>query len=71
MSRDLVHGAELIKIDEKTDKSESLEVKLEDIMDPDEDAPFDQLTVRDIAAILLAKPVSKKKWLNKIINSKS
>ena len=38
-----------------------------DLMNPDTDAPFDQLTVRDIAAILLKKPVSNKQWLNKLI----
>jgi len=39
----------------------------DEIMDPDEDAPLDQVTIRDLAAILLKKPVSRKKWLNQII----
>jgi hypothetical protein len=38
-----------------------------DIMDPDQDCPIDQMTVRDLAAILLKKPVSKKKWLNDLV----
>lgn len=42
----------------------------DEIMDPDEDCPFDQMTVRDLAAIMLNKPVSRKKWLNKIITEK-
>jgi hypothetical protein len=33
------------------------------------DAPLDQVTIRDLAAIMLKKPVSNKKWLNDIINS--
>ena len=38
-----------------------------DLIDPDIDAQFEQLTIRDLAAILLKKPVSNKKWLNKLI----
>lgn len=38
-----------------------------EIMDPDQDCPLDQMTVRDLAAILLKKPVSKKKWLNDLV----
>ena len=38
-----------------------------DIPNPDEDAPFSELTIRDLAAILTGKPVSHKNWLNKII----
>jgi hypothetical protein len=37
------------------------------IGDPDEDPPLSELTIRDIAAILLEKPCSRKPWLNKII----
>ena len=40
------------------------------LMNPDEDLPLDQLTIRDLAALLLKKPVSKKVWLNQIINKK-
>jgi len=40
------------------------------LMNPDEDLPLDQLTIRDLAALLLNKPVSKKIWLNQIINKK-
>jgi hypothetical protein len=36
----------------------------------DLDLPFDQLTIRDLAAILLKKPVSMKPWLNEIIKTK-
>lgn len=35
-----------------------------------DDCPFDQVTLRDIAALLLRKPVSRKEWLNKIIIGK-
>ena len=34
-----------------------------------EDAHYSEMTVRDLAAILLKSPVSNKKWLNNIINS--
>lgn len=38
------------------------------IPDPNEDAPFSELMIRDIAAILWKKPVSQKAWLNNLIN---
>jgi len=39
------------------------------LIDPDEDMPLDQMTMRDFAAIVLVEPVSKKEWLNKIIKN--
>jgi hypothetical protein len=33
----------------------------------DDDAPLSELTIRDLAAILLREPVSKKEWLNNLI----
>jgi hypothetical protein len=41
-----------------------------DMPDPDQDLPIDQLTIRDLAAILTGKPVSMKPWLNEIVKSK-
>lgn len=41
----------------------------DEIMDPDEDCSLDRITLRDLAAIMLNKPVSRKKWLNQIIKS--
>ena len=38
-----------------------------ELPDPDLDLPIDQLTIRDLAAILTGKPVSMKSWLNEII----
>jgi hypothetical protein len=38
--------------------------------DPDTDPPINDMTIRDLAAIILGKPVSNKEWLNKIIKSK-
>lgn len=35
-----------------------------------EDAPLSDLTVRDLAAIMLKKPVSNKQWLNNLVKSK-
>tara|TARA_R110002074_G_scaffold114748_2_gene245300 strand:- start:3577 stop:4089 length:513 start_codon:yes stop_codon:yes gene_type:complete len=48
---------------------EKLEIKEFNLTDPDEDMPMDQMTMRDLAALLLKKPVSKKKWLNEIIKN--
>ena len=38
-----------------------------DLVDANTDLPLDQLTIRDLAAILLKRPVSQKPWLNEII----
>ena len=38
-----------------------------DIINPDEDCPMENITLRDWAAILLKAPVSRKEWLNKLI----
>lgn len=37
--------------------------------DPNLDLPLNNMTIRDLAAILLKKPCSQKKWLNDIITS--
>lgn len=66
--RYLVPVSELIKV--QVPKAESKELdkkKFEDLMDPDADSPLDQMTMRDIAAIFLKNPCSKKEWLNEII----
>ena len=60
----------LIKYPEKVETPKSTKIQTTmnfDLMDPNTDAPFDQLTIRDLAAILLKKPVSNKDWLNKLI----
>ncbi len=36
----------------------------------DKESPITEMTIRDFAAIILKKPVSKKEWLNEIIKSK-
>jgi hypothetical protein len=38
--------------------------------DPEKDPLISELTIRDLAAILLQKPVSNKEWLNIIIKNK-
>jgi hypothetical protein len=38
--------------------------------DPSTDPPINEMTIRDLAAIMLNKPVSNKQWLNDIIKSK-
>lgn len=39
----------------------------DEIPNPNEDPLIEQMTIRDLAAILLKKPVSRKKWLNEIV----
>lgn len=47
-------------------KQSTLELDF-DIINPDEDCPVENITLRDLAAIYLKAPVSRKEWLNKII----
>ena len=68
--RYLVPVSELIKIEVEKAEQTSLFPDFDEIMDPDSDAPLNQITLRDLAAILLKKPVSNKKWLNDLIKSK-
>jgi hypothetical protein len=66
--RYLIPVAELIPVVIPSSKSEAVAFDdFADIMDPDQDCPIDQMTIRDLAAILLKKPVSKKKWLNDLV----
>lgn len=69
--RYLVPISELVKIEfDVQDNTETgVFPNFEEIMDPDLDSPISQLTIRDVAAILLKKPVSHKAWLNEIIKS--
>jgi hypothetical protein len=51
------------------------EVKLKPALDfslpnPETDPPINDMTIRDLAAIILGKPVSNKEWLNQIIKTK-
>jgi|688.fasta_scaffold160700_2 hypothetical protein len=72
--RYLIPVSELIKVMAEPKKTEPTKTEVEGlfpdfdgIMDADLDAPLSSLTVRDLAAILLQKPVSNKKWLNDLI----
>lgn len=58
----------IIKKYKKDTNSAPLEVKL-NVADPDTDLPLDQLTIRDIAAIVWKKPISNKKFINNLINN--
>jgi len=55
----------LIPISELEVVSKSEEFELNN---PDEDLPLDQLTIRDLIAILYKRPISKKKFVNFLIN---
>lgn len=43
--------------------------KVFDLPDNATDLPFDQMTMRDFAAIMLKKPVSHKDWLNRLVEN--
>lgn len=52
------------------EKIKTTEVKTEfdfGLPNVDQDPPLNEMTIRDLAAILLRKPVSKKEWLNDLI----
>lgn len=66
--RYLIPVEELVKVKSYIQKEEK-ELDLEDLPDPNVDLPLDQMTIRDLAAILLKKPISKRPWLNEIIKS--
>lgn len=69
--RYLIPVSELVKIEIEKEETPTTSMfpDFDEIMDPDGDAPFNQITLRDLAAIMLKKPVSHKKWLNDIIKS--
>jgi len=50
-----------------TKPAQNVEFDIEEIPNPNEDPLISDMTIRDLAAILLKKPVSRKKWLNEII----
>jgi hypothetical protein len=57
----------------KGEKIKVSEVKTEfdfGLPDVDQDPPLNEITIRDLAAILLQRPVSKKEWLNTLIKQK-
>lgn len=71
--RYLIPTGELVMVKNYSKNEVEAPVKIEDpveIPDPNTDAPLDQMTMRDVAALLLRRPVSRKMWLNDIINNK-
>jgi len=69
--RYLVKVSELILIKEPIKTAAAIDtVLLLNLPNPEVDLPFDQLTVRDLACIMLNKPMSTKQWLNEIIKAK-
>lgn len=73
--RHLVPTGELKVINDiKTRKPKEVkkivEIKDFGLMNPDEDCTLSNITLKDIAALWLKKPVSDKQWLNKIIKNK-
>jgi hypothetical protein len=72
--RYLIPVSELITIkpekiitEKRNPENKDLFPDFDDMLDPDTDAPLSAMTVRDLAAIMLKKPVSNKKWLNNLI----
>lgn len=66
--RYLIPVSELIKV---TPPKKAIS-KQTDFFDDDfdmqgDDAPFSEMTIRDLAAILMREPISKKEWLNNLI----
>lgn len=49
-------------------KDHSEFLNFEDLPDPDDDAPLNKMTMRDKCAIEWKLPVSRKPWLNELIN---
>jgi hypothetical protein len=69
--RYLVPIEELIKIPKFVPVTSQEQTKLEfEIDDPETDLPISQLTIRDLAAILLQHPCSRKTWLNELVSKK-
>ena len=71
--RYLVPVSELVKIEieqQEIGGQAGLFPDFDEIMDPDTDAPISQMTIRDLAAILMSRPVSNKKWLNDLIDKR-
>jgi hypothetical protein len=57
----------LVKMPEKKEALIPDQVDLNITVDPDQDQPMEQMTIRDYAAIHMKLPVSRKPWLNEII----
>jgi hypothetical protein len=53
--------------DKKKASSKPLQLEFDVDEESSDDALISDMTIRDLAAILLKKPVSKKQWLNKLI----
>lgn len=57
----------MINTTKETTKKPALDFSLPN---PETDPPINEMTIRDLAAIMLNKPVSNKEWLNNIIKNK-
>ena len=57
---------------EKVEEKPKQEIVMEDfdLPNPELDPHINEMTIRDLAAIMLNKPVSNKEWLNQIIKHK-
>lgn len=65
----LIPASELVKVDYTAEpEKETAFPDFKEFSDSANDASIKDLTVRDLAAIMLRKPVSNKEWLNEIIN---
>lgn len=71
-TKQMVHGEGIMYLIPFSELEPIIETKKEPeydfgLIDPDEDPPISELTIRDLTAILTGKPVSLKPWLNQIV----
>jgi hypothetical protein len=54
---------------EAVDVNNLVETSDYSLVDPDEDPPLTDMTIRDMAALMLRAPVSRRPWLNQLIKN--
>lgn len=69
--RYLIPVSELVKVTAPSKFNASANLKVTEFDDfsnlLQDDAPMSEMTIKDLAAILLKKPISNKKWLNDLV----
>jgi hypothetical protein len=69
--RYLIPVSELVKVTAPSKFNAAASLKVTEFDDfsnlLQDDAPMSEMTIKDLAAILLKKPISNKKWLNDLV----